>query len=211
MLEILQIKDWHTPASDYLEMQVGDYRLQRTTYQPGFYKLYRVKGYTWFEVVEPIPIMALQERRGEWCDWMIDDPFNYYAMTEYCNRMHGRVLTSGLGLGLAAHALAENEAVTEVKVVEQSPEVIELVGPYVDVDVVQGDFWDNLDGEWDFILLDIWATKGKHQHDEIMRKEVWPAREYLKERFPETQMVFFGFAPPTDIDIQHPYMTRAVA
>ena len=214
MLEILEVSQWETPASHYQERQEGRFRLQRTTYQPGFYKLYRVRGYTWFHVTQAIPIMSLQEERdGAWRDWMIDDPFNYYAMAAYCERLSGRVLTSGLGLALAAHELVKNPRVTQVTVVERSPEVISLVQPYLPaaVSLKAADFWEVAEqtAGWDSILLDIWATKGKGQHDQVMTREVWPARERLKARFPETTMVFFGFAPPTDIDIQEPYIKGA--
>ena len=213
MLETLQISEWQTPASAYEEREIGAFRLKRTVYEPGYYKLYRVKGYTYFQVMKPIPIMSLQEcRDGEWRDWMIDDPFNYLAMKEYCGSLKGRVLTAGLGLGLAVQELAKNGEVTEVVVVERSPEVMTLVGGYMpsSVNLVLDDFWaytEQANG-WDSILLDIWVTKGKEQHDRVMEEEARPAREKLKERFPSATLVLFGFAPLSDIDIQVPYLRK---
>lgn len=203
--------------------------MMRTSYKSGMYRLYRIDGFSYFEALEELPIMSLEgkEADGEWRQWMIDDPFNFLATKRYCEAMSGRVLTSGLGLGIAAKALAENDKVTELVVVEREQAVIDLVKPYMPekAQVVQGDFSDYIaqqgrfrpkwlrlilgDGrDWDYILLDIWRTQGVGEHQKVMDAEVMPARARLKARFPKTEMVFFGFAPPTDIDIQVPYRGR---
>ena len=145
MRDVLKVESWDTHCSHYAEREVGDYRLKKTSYAPGMYRLYRVDGFSYFQVTKEIPVMSLEGREnGEWRQWMIDDPFNYLAMRRYCERMSGRVLTSGLGLGIAATALAENPKVSEVVIVERAQEVIDLIAPYLPkgkLRIVHDDFW----------------------------------------------------------------------
>jgi len=212
---VLEVTSWHTPCSDYAERTVGDYRLKQTEYREGTYRLYRVGGFSYFRVAGgPIPVMSLEGREnGEWRQWMIDDPFNYMAMREYCKRLSGRVLTSGLGLGIAATALAENPAVTEIVVVERSPEVIELISRYVPerVKITQDDFWNVAQDtrkrlwrkpRWDGILLDIWRSTGMQEHEEVRTRDAIPAKARLEKLHPGVPKVLFGFAEQTDLDIQ---------
>lgn len=211
----LEVTTWHTPCTDYEERTVGDYRLKKTEYKEGVYRLYRVGGFSYFRVSGgPIPVMSLEgQEEGQWRQWMIDDPFNYMAMQEYCKRLKGRVLTSGLGLGIAARSLAENPNVTEVMVVERAQEVIDLVKPYIPerVNVVQGDFWDVAKrtrkrfwqkSRWDSILLDIWRSTGLKEHEEVRQRDAIPAKTLLEKWHPGIPHVLFGFAEQSDIDIQ---------
>jgi hypothetical protein len=212
---VLEVTSWHTQCSDYTERTVGDYRLKKTEYKEGMYRLYRVGGFSYFRVAGgTIPIMSLEGREnGEWRQWMIDDPFNYMAVREYCKRLKGRVLTSGLGLGIAATALAENPEVTEIVVAERSAEVIDLVRRYVpeQIKVIQADFWDVAkdtrkrfwrEPRWDGILLDIWRSTGLQEHEEVRKRDAIPARARLAKLHPGVQTVLFGFAEQSDIDIQ---------
>jgi hypothetical protein len=158
--------------------------------------------------------MSLEGREdGEWKQWMIDDPFNYMAVREYCKRLKGRVLTSGLGLGIAATALAENPEVTEVVVVEPAQEVIDLMTPYLPerVSVIQDDFWDVAKDtrkrfwrapRWDGVLLDIWRSTGMKEHEDVRARDAVPAKALLERLHPGIPHVLFGFAEQTDIDIQ---------
>tara|TARA_Y100000310_G_C20596078_1_gene770575 strand:+ start:289 stop:1011 length:723 start_codon:yes stop_codon:yes gene_type:complete len=220
---VLDVSVWETGCTAYTPCTLGGFRLKATEYKPGVYRLYRIDGFTYFRVSpDPIPIMALEslEENGEWREWMIDDPFNYIAMDRYCQKMSGRVLTAGLGLGIAARALANNPAVTELVVVERSPEVIDLVSPYMPewVNIVQGDFWEYVEGskaswldrmlgkrDWDYILLDIWRSAGLGEHTRLLEEEIRPASEKFRRMFPRTRFVFFGFDESTDIKIQRPY------
>ena len=74
----------------------------------------------------------------------------------------GRVLVNGLGLGCAVKGLLSLEEVEHIDVVEFSPEIIELVGPYYDDDRVtihEGDaftFTWPPGTRWDFAWHDVW-------------------------------------------------------
>jgi len=74
----------------------------------------------------------------------------------------GRVLINGLGLGCAVKGLLSLEEVEHIDVVEVSPEIIELVGPYYDDDRVtihEGDaftFTWPRGTRWDFVWHDVW-------------------------------------------------------
>lgn len=71
----------------------------------------------------------------------------------------GRVLVAGLGLGMVTHLLAELPDVTEVVVLENSLDVIELVkGTLPDkITVVHADVYTYAPtGQFDFIFFDIW-------------------------------------------------------
>lgn len=86
----------------------------------------------------------------------------------------GRVLVGGLGVGYAANVLAAREDIDEVVVVEISPEVCKLVGPYLKdpdgkITLVNMDLFKFLEeqiveGEletFDFAFYDIWQSDGE--------------------------------------------------
>lgn len=209
---ILEIDNWHTVASEYERKQEGKYRIIDHVYKAGFYPYYYMDGYVFFQFKKDEVLTLLQEQRdGIWCDWMIDSPMDVRAMEKYAEYAKGDVLCAGLGLGIIAHELVKrNKSVT---VVERSPEVIELTGRYLPkgVNLVQGDFWEfvkNDTNKWGMIIVDIWATKGKEQHDWVFREEVFPSNDYLRKKYPETAIVFHGFANVTDVPLVEPAFKR---
>jgi hypothetical protein len=75
----------------------------------------------------------------------------------------GRVLVTGLGLGMFVEAIAAKDRVTSILVVEIDPDVIALVGPHFAdnprIQIVQGDAytWKPDKGDrFDFAWHDIW-------------------------------------------------------
>lgn len=75
----------------------------------------------------------------------------------------GHVLIAGLGLGMILHPIAAKDRVLSVTVVEKSPDVVKLVGPYVPkkVTVVNADIfeWTPPKGaKYDTIYFDIWPN-----------------------------------------------------
>ena len=208
---VLELDNWETPATRYNEEQSGNYRLSKSSYPEGYYKHYCMDGYAYTKVLKPIPITLLQEYRDGWRDWMADDPMDYRAMQKYAEAAYGDVLVAGLGLGLVLYELNKNPRVKSITVVERSPDVINLTGKYIpDVTLVNADFWDFVErdgGEWDFIIVDIWATKGKKEHDRVYREQVLPRNEYLREKY-NSLFVFHGFNEITDVQIIEPFLSK---
>ena len=62
---------------------------------------------------------------------MEDTPFELRTHLQFALQAHGRVLITGLGLGCIARGVLANPAVTDVTVVERSPDVLKLVRPYM--------------------------------------------------------------------------------
>lgn len=212
MSKILDIEEWHTVASEYDRRQVGNYRITDCLYRPGLYPYYFMDGNIFFRFKKTERLTLLQEQRdGEWHDWMIDSPMDVMAMEKYAERAEGDVLCGGLGLGIIAHKLANNRKVKSITIVELSPEVIELTGKYlplVDVRVVQEDFWQFTkqdDGKWGMVIVDIWSTKGRDQHRKVFKEQVIPANTYIRQKYPESVIVFHGFAEITDVPLVEPY------
>ena len=72
---------------------------------------------------EPFPFLAVLENGNE---WMTLTPVDMDTSREAIAAAHGRVITFGLGLGYYAFHASEKDEVSEVVVVERSPEVIKL-------------------------------------------------------------------------------------
>ena len=206
-IKALELTEWNTPASLYQVQQVGNYRIGRHTYQPGFYVYHGMDGYSLFVVKKPLRATVLMELRPNkfgtlgWKEWMVDSPTDYRAMQKYAERAYGKVLTTGLGLGLVTHELCKNDRVESITIVEISPTVIELIQKYLPDDprikVECGDFWKFIDqdgSKWDTIIVDIWVFWGLEQQMEIYRNEIIPANAKLRAKYPEAQIVCHGFA-----------------
>lgn len=98
----------------------------------------------------------------------------------------GNVLVTGLGLGLVVESMLGDPecSVERVTVVEQSPDVIRLVAPYLSekfgarVEIVEGSAFDWSPGTGSRFTVgwhDIWPNP----HDQ----ERWPEMDVLEERF----------------------------
>lgn len=198
---VKHIDTWHTPASDYPEGQVGNFRLIRKKYYRGSYRYSGMDGFIFFKVDKPIPIMTLQEKReGQWHAWMVDDPLNYRAMQIYAEHAHGRVLVAGLGLGLYVHELAKNKNVELVMVIEKSAEVMALVDhclpSTLPVTIQERDFYDFLKKDmeqWDTILVDLWVSGNQEQKLDLYYHHVLPLVPVLGKKYPKADVTFHGF------------------
>ena len=204
----LEIREWHTPATDYPIRTVRNFRLTRTRQWYGHYKYWGMDGNLFYRVRKPIPITSLQEKRGRgWHPWMVDDPPQQRAMEIYAEHCEGKVLVAGLGLGLILHELAKNPKIEYVCVVEKSPEVMALVMPSLMhllepekgkclFAITREDFFDfirNNKGDWDHIIVDLWVSHGKDQKTELLFHEVLPTLGELLVRYPNTPITFHGF------------------
>jgi len=203
----LELDIWYTPATDYPEEQVGNFRIHHSKYSRGYYQMWGVKDYLLFRAKKPLPITLLQEKRGvKWHQWMIDDPPQWYAMQYYAEHSEGAVLTTGLGLGLIIFELVKNPSVTDITVVELNQHVIDLVSKYLPPDprihLVVGDFYDFIEvdsRQWDSIILDLWVAHGKEQKMDALYHGVLPLIPILKFRYPNASITFHGFQTVSDI------------
>lgn len=197
----LYIDQWHTPATDYAEHKIGDYRIHRGRYTHDVYNYWGMDGYLYFMVRKPIPITSLQQKKeGRWCGWMIDDPPQQRAMEIYAKYAHGKVLVAGLGLGLYLHELAKNKDVKSVTVIEISPEVATLMGPYLpslpEFVILLEDFYDFIahdTEQWDTILVDLWVSHNVGEKLVLYYHHVIPLYDELKQKYPKADVTFHGF------------------
>jgi len=86
----------------------------------------------------------------------------------FIREAHGRVLIQGLGLGMCALACLKKEEVTHLTIIDNSPDVIKLTGPWLQgkaeelgktVEIIEADAleWKPPKGEtWDVAWFDIW-------------------------------------------------------
>ena len=206
-IKVLEITDWNTPASEYKPEQVANHRLGNHTYRPGIYPYHGMDGYTAFTLTKPTRVTTLLELATNsvgtlrWKEWMVDSPTDYRAMQKYALGANGRVLTTGLGLGLVTHELCKNDKVDSITIVELSPSVIKLVGKYLPDDpritIVNENFWTYIDkdnSQWDNMIIDIWVYWGLEQQYSMYKSEILPASKKLKDKYPDTNIVFHGFA-----------------
>lgn len=95
---------------------------------------------------------------------MSDTPLERISNKEFIDKANGKVLIAGLGLGLVIHNILKKEEVTQITVVENNPDLIELVKPLFKdkrVFIIEADIYDFefVKGEkWDCIYFDIWPT-----------------------------------------------------
>ena len=210
---VLDIDQWHTPATDYPESEVDGFRIIRKKYVSGVYRYWGLDGKLMFRVRKSIPITTLQEKRdGRWCDWMVNDPPNYRAMQIYAQHLSGRVLVAGLGLGLILHELAKNSNVKYVCCIEKSEEVLALVMPCILgllkpeegkslFNICHDNFFDFIDRDrnaWDSIFLDLWVTNAQTK-ESVYLEQVLPTASELILRYPGTPLTFHGFQTISEI------------
>lgn len=98
------------------------------------------------------------------CTVMSDTPAEIRDHLGVIRGAHGSVLIVGLGLGMVARAVARKPEVTKVTVVEISPDVIALTGPWLlaqseKIEIVEADIfqWTPPKGvKYDVAWFDIW-------------------------------------------------------
>lgn len=179
---ILPIWSWKTPATAIPEQERGNYRIIKRTVKPGTaWPMCKTLGYDYCVFMREAVLTLLQEKVGDkWRDWMVDSPYEWYAMGEYSMRANGpRILVGGLGLGLILHHLTLRRDIEEITVVEISEDVIHMVSPYIPKDprikIIHGDIYSVIPqfasrGEkFDTIIIDIWAGRDYEFVEEFMK------------------------------------------
>jgi hypothetical protein len=117
----------------------------------------------------------LLEGKGRWTS---DLPIEQFQQRASIVGFRGRVLVGGLGLGVVVRMLMANRNVSQIDVIEKSPEVIELVGKHVRrsdprVRIHQGDLgeflwtmgsqaWRGKEPPWHYAFFDIWSSDNEH-------------------------------------------------
>jgi len=215
-LRTLRLDSWETPATSYPEEEYRGWRIKRIRYNRGLYEMYGIDGHILFEATKPLQITTLQEKRGgKWHQWMVDDPPHWRAMQIYGEAVEGRVLSSGLGLGLFQHCIAKNPRVTQHTKIERSAEVWALIWGQVphNLNITQmiiADLYNYIDfshgiGEhWDWIMVDLWVARGAEEKLRIFWLEVLPTVAKLKTYWPEAKIIVHGFSNVSDVKLATP-------
>lgn len=206
--EIMPIEQWHTIVTKIPPAKEGKFAIFKREIEAGKrLDMSPVFGYDSALFLEKSPITVLYEGDKDPATdpkgvWMSDSPFEYYGMTQLAARAKpGRVLVGGLGLGILSNLLADREDITEVVVVEISPEVIKLLKPYLHrkVKVVEGDFlkemWEleRKGEEFQTVIADIFKT--------AEQKELFEdTRDTMTDSFPEARHLFWAFQDEYDED-----------
>lgn len=77
---ILTVTGWDAPAS-LPESAIGNWRIKKMGYGPGFFEMHNVLGYRYADVQTKGKQTLLQERRGtRWKTWMVDDALHWNSM-----------------------------------------------------------------------------------------------------------------------------------
>lgn len=132
MTNILTIdgRNWRTPLTNHPLITVGTARLQKKHYR-GVYHYEGVEGYEFYQTKGWLPVIGLQQKHGRhWHTWMVDDPLHWNGMRESVSDLpSGQIYVAGLGLGLMLHHMSVEPRFTDITVVEQNPDVVELIRP----------------------------------------------------------------------------------
>lgn len=206
---LLPIRDWKTPASEISEQQYGRFRIIKREVKAGTaWPMNGTFGYDYCVFTKDATLTLLQEKvAGEWRDWMIDSPYELYAMAEYSVRAEApNILVGGLGLGLLLHYLTQRRDVSVIKVIERSKDVIQMVAPHFSkderIEIIQCDFFKVIprlkrQGQgFNTVIVDIWAG---HIHEYI--RDFKKARDLLKHYYPEALNLFHPFQKLIDKEI----------
>lgn len=95
--------------------------------------------------------------------WMTDAEFECYSNQKIVIRAYGDVLVAGLGLGLILGPMLAMEDISSVTVLEKSPDVIALVGPWYQSEkltIIEANVheWTPPKKAYNFVYFDIWPN-----------------------------------------------------
>ena len=100
---------------------------------------------------------------------MEDTPYELRTHLDFMIRAYGRVLVTGLGLGCVVRGLLANPAVEHVTCIENSPDVLKLVRPYMPTErlsIIEAEAltWTAESGQsFDCAWHDLWADRDAGQ------------------------------------------------
>ena len=175
---------WKDYQVTVLEGTVGDFRVQHFRVDEmgnpeGMYE--QIKGGKVVSLSPTLPPGRYTKLTASGRVLISDTPGDLGTYVDICERLTGRVLINGLGLGVVVRRALELPEVTHVDIVELSAEVITLVAPTYDKDrrvrVHLGDArnypWPD-DAYWEVVWHDIWSTQSAAH---------LPMMDAMRERF----------------------------
>jgi spermidine synthase len=205
---ILPVWSWRTPAINIPEQMSGKFRIVKRRVKAGTaWPMCKTLGYDYCVFMNDATLTLLQEEvEGEWRDWMVDSPYEWYAMGEYAMRTNGpNVLVGGLGLGLILHHLTLRNDVEKMRVIEISKDVIQMISPYIPndkrIEIICGDFFETLPKltskgeEYNTVIMDIWAGENYQCIEDFKR-----ARILLHNYYPSALHLFHSFQKAVDME-----------
>ncbi len=212
---ILPIWDWITPAAKIPEQSSGDFRLIKREVKAGtVWPMCKTMGYDYCMFMNNAVLTLLQEKKSgnKWKDWMVDSPYEWYAMGEYAMRtMPSNVLIGGLGLTLILHHLILRKDLKKITVIELNKDVIKMVSPYIigdnRIEIIHGDFFNMVSmlysegREFNTIVVDIWA--GEDYECMEVFKNSWIL---LGKCYPNALRFFHSFQKLVDTEIVAQYL-----
>lgn len=115
---------------------------------------------------EPYRMASLEYKGGV---WMTNAVQEIWQMREPLEKVRGRVLVGGLGLGIFTQLAVGQPDVESVTTIEKSPDIIRLVAAHLDervrANVVQADLFEYLKAmkrrEYNSAFFDIWQGTGE--------------------------------------------------
>jgi hypothetical protein len=127
---------------------------------------------------------------------MSDSPQEMFLQYKAYKNAKGRVLTSGLGIGLFPSMVAKKKEVTEIVVIEIDNDVIKLLkaSPHLKnrkIKIIQGDIWKFLKTtkeKFDYIYIDIHYSTGGREYYSVIQ----PMKLILNKKFPKVPVDFWG-------------------
>jgi len=218
---ILPVVSWETFATMIPEQQVGRFRIKKKLMSKGGgLAMGGVFGYDQALFLNDVYITILEEAffvpEEKPIIWMSDSPAEYYAMYELNGRVKpSRILIGGLGLGILTNIIANRKDITKITVVENSPEVIQMVKPYVPnwINIVQDDFidyfhtaWLRRKEEYDTIIVDIFS--GVREKDEPILTDVQMVAEDYTMDFPETVVLYWKYQRDKEAELAITWIIR---
>jgi hypothetical protein len=211
---ILPVWNWKTPALMIPQQSSGDFRIIKRTVTAGTaWPMCKTLGYDYCIFMSNATLTLLQEKvRGRWKDWMVDSPYEWYAMGEFSMRtVPPNVLIGGLGLGLILHHLTQRRDLEKIVVVEMSKNVIEMVSPYLPNDdrikVIHGDLFKLVpkfaseDAKFNTIIVDIWAGEN-YECIEKLENTI----DLLYNYYPDSLHMFHSFQKMVEMEIIAKYL-----
>lgn len=200
---VLKVKEWSTPATDYAEQTLGSARIQRGKQPKGYYRMEGVGGHMFYQCLKSIPLTMLKINK---VTTMVDDPLHWMGMKLLAKHSKGNVLVGGLGLGLVAHALAENTDGREITIVDTNKDVLVLVTPYVtkawadanrnrgNLRIRHGNVFNQPLRAYDIVILDIWVKSQGDDPKPIQESMNHAIRRCKAQMHPFAQLFVWGVA-----------------